>query len=91
MSVIENNWKAAGLQIGEHQIISSNYKLNSITEWYIHYHTASGATAGFVETCVMNPLDLVKTRMQLQIKATSTTNLPAVCLIYLNYFQYLKL
>lgn len=31
----------------------------------------SGARAGFVEVCVMHPLDLVKTRLQLQIKKES--------------------
>lgn len=36
----------------------------------------SGGSAGFVEVCIMHPLDLVKTRLQIQNKAlhTSTAN-----------------
>lgn len=28
----------------------------------------SGGSAGFVEVCIMHPMDLVKTRFQLQVK-----------------------
>lgn len=28
----------------------------------------SGGSAGFVEVCIMHPMDLVKTRLQLQVK-----------------------
>lgn len=30
----------------------------------------SGGSAGFVEVCIMHPLDLVKTRLQIQNKLT---------------------
>ncbi|XP_044749217.1 mitochondrial 2-oxodicarboxylate carrier-like [Coccinella septempunctata] len=33
----------------------------------------SGASAGFVEVCIMHPLDLVKTRLQLQSASKSST------------------
>lgn len=33
--------------------------------------TASGGSAGFVEVCIMHPLDLVKTRLQIQNKIAS--------------------
>ncbi|KAH8261377.1 hypothetical protein KR044_008077, partial [Drosophila immigrans] len=32
------------------------------------FQVASGASAGFLEVCIMQPLDVVKTRMQLQAK-----------------------
>lgn len=32
---------------------------------------ASGGTAGFVEICIMHPLDVVKTRIQFQPKGTA--------------------
>lgn len=28
----------------------------------------SGGSAGFVEVCIMHPMDLVKTRLQIQVK-----------------------
>ena len=28
----------------------------------------SGGSAGFIEVCIMHPMDLVKTRFQLQVK-----------------------
>lgn len=33
----------------------------------------SGGSAGFVEVCIMHPMDLVKTRMQLQVKTSSNS------------------
>lgn len=33
----------------------------------------SGGSAGFVEVCIMHPLDLVKTRLQIQNKKTIGT------------------
>lgn len=30
----------------------------------------SGGSAGFVEVCIMHPMDLVKTRLQIQVKST---------------------
>lgn len=32
----------------------------------------AGGSAGFIEVCIMHPLDLVKTRLQLQATKTST-------------------
>lgn len=32
----------------------------------------AGGSAGFVEVCIMHPMDLVKTRFQLQVKPTIT-------------------
>lgn len=31
----------------------------------------AGGSAGFVEVCIMHPLDLVKTRLQIQTKGAS--------------------
>lgn len=31
----------------------------------------AGGSAGFVEVCIMHPMDLVKTRFQLQVKPTA--------------------
>jgi len=31
----------------------------------------SGGSAGFIEVCIMHPMDLVKTRFQLQVKTTN--------------------
>lgn len=33
----------------------------------------AGGSAGFVEVCIMHPLDLVKTRLQLQSKIPTAT------------------
>jgi len=33
--------------------------------------TAAGGSAGFIEVCIMHPLDLIKTRLQLQIKTAN--------------------
>lgn len=33
----------------------------------------SGGSAGFVEVCIMHPLDLVKTRLQIQNKKSLAT------------------
>lgn len=30
----------------------------------------AGGSAGFIEVCIMQPMDLVKTRFQLQVKTT---------------------
>lgn len=30
----------------------------------------AGGSAGFIEVCIMHPMDLVKTRFQLQVKTT---------------------
>lgn len=43
----------------------------------------SGGSAGFVEVCIMHPMDLVKTRLQIQVKSTQVdptyyTGLPKV-------------
>lgn len=37
----------------------------------IALQTASGGSAGFVEVCIMHPLDLIKTRLQIQKKVSS--------------------
>lgn len=34
----------------------------------------SGGSAGFLEVCIMHPLDLIKTRMQLQIKSANVSS-----------------
>lgn len=34
----------------------------------------AGGSAGFVEVCIMHPLDLVKTRLQIQNKKSIGTN-----------------
>lgn len=34
----------------------------------------AGGSAGFVEVCIMHPLDLVKTRLQIQTKKTVGPN-----------------
>jgi len=31
----------------------------------------AGGSAGFIEVCIMHPMDLVKTRFQLQVKTTN--------------------
>ncbi|XP_075233471.1 mitochondrial 2-oxodicarboxylate carrier isoform X2 [Lycorma delicatula] len=36
----------------------------------------SGGSAGFVEVCIMHPLDLIKTRLQVQSKTVKTVNDP---------------
>lgn len=38
----------------------------------------SGGSAGFVEVCIMHPLDLVKTRLQIQNKKTIGTPSTAI-------------
>lgn len=35
------------------------------------FQIAAGGSAGFIEVCIMQPLDVVKTRMQLQNNLTS--------------------
>lgn len=37
---------------------------------------AAGGSAGFVEVCIMHPLDLVKTRLQIQTKGTNNASAP---------------
>lgn len=32
----------------------------------------AGGSAGFIEVCIMHPMDLVKTRFQLQVKPTKS-------------------
>lgn len=32
----------------------------------------AGGSAGFIEVCIMHPMDLVKTRFQLQVKTTKS-------------------
>ena len=34
----------------------------------------AGGSAGFVEVCIMHPMDLVKTRFQLQVKPTGSAD-----------------
>lgn len=34
----------------------------------------SGGSAGFLEVCIMHPLDLIKTRMQLQVKSANVSS-----------------
>lgn len=34
----------------------------------------SGGSAGFLEVCIMHPLDLIKTRMQLQVKSVNVSS-----------------
>lgn len=40
----------------------------------IALQTAAGGSAGFVEVCIMHPLDLVKTRLQIQNTKKSNHN-----------------
>lgn len=37
----------------------------------------AGGSAGFVEVCIMHPLDLVKTRLQIQNKKSIVPNVSA--------------
>lgn len=55
----------------------------------------SGGSAGFVEVCIMHPLDLVKTRLQIQNKKNIGTTaiagaskqvMPLFALIFYFYF-----
>lgn len=39
----------------------------------------AGGSAGFLEVCIMHPLDLVKTRLQIQTKPNLSSN--RVCLL----------
>lgn len=32
----------------------------------------AGGSAGFIEVCIMQPMDIVKTRFQLQVKTTKS-------------------
>lgn len=56
----------------------------------------AGGSAGFIEVCIMHPMDLVKTRFQLQVKTTKSdplyytgtlrikTFLVSLCISYIN-------
>lgn len=49
----------------------------------------AGGSAGFVEACIMHPMDLIKTRFQLQIKTGSQDVLyytGIVSLICVNFY-----
>lgn len=49
----------------------------------------AGGSAGFVEACIMHPMDLIKTRFQLQIKTGSQDVLyytGIVSLIYIYFY-----
>lgn len=52
--------------------------------------TASGASAGFIEVCIMHPLDLIKTRLQLQIKTANVTAQTGNNLYYNGVFDCAK-
>ena len=45
-------------------------QLNNINSWAKEaaIQIGSGGSAGFVEVCIMHPMDLVKTRLQIQVK-----------------------
>lgn len=45
----------------------------------------AGGSAGFVEVCIMHPLDLVKTRLQIQNKSTTNPGktVNQVCAMYI--------
>lgn len=45
----------------------------------------SGGSAGFVEVCIMHPLDLVKTRLQIQNKKTITTSVSGKSQVTFSY------
>jgi len=51
----------------------------------------AGGSAGFVEVCIMHPMDLVKTRFQLQVKTTNLDPLyytGILCNLYLYQIIY---
>lgn len=51
----------------------------------------AGGSAGFVEACIMHPMDLIKTRFQLQIKTGSqdvlyyTGIVSLICIYFILY------
>lgn len=45
----------------------SNSKSSSLFKQAV-IQIGAGGSAGFVEVCIMHPMDLVKTRFQLQVK-----------------------
>lgn len=51
---------------------------------------AAGGSAGFVEVCIMHPLDLVKTRLQIQTKGMGTMAPNAVIRIYIRKKKQFK-
>lgn len=46
----------------------------------------AGGSAGFVEVCIMHPLDLVKTRLQIQTKGSAATPNAVIINFYMRYF-----
>lgn len=42
----------------------------------------AGGSAGFIEVCIMQPMDLVKTRFQLQVKTTKLDPLYYTGILY---------
>lgn len=53
----------------------------------------AGGSAGFVEACIMHPMDLIKTRFQLQVKMGSQdvlyyTGTVSLYYLYIFLFQY---
>lgn len=49
----------------------------------------AGGSAGFVEVCIMHPLDLVKTRLQIQTRATKVQAPNNVTKDLINFFFFL--
>lgn len=42
----------------------------------------AGGSAGFIEVCIMHPMDLIKTRFQLQVKTTKSDPLYYTGILY---------
>ncbi|KAK7863330.1 hypothetical protein R5R35_009686 [Gryllus longicercus] len=49
---------------------------------------AAGGSAGFIEVCIMHPLDLVKTRLQIQSTHAKKGSMPGISAVKLSEAQY---
>ena len=49
----------------------------------------SGGCAGFVEACIMHPMDLIKTRFQLQVKSAQNDTLYYTGTVSLTYMYFI--